>query len=157
MTPDALLDKLERLNVKVTINGDKLRLEAPAGVLTPEMKEAIRQYKPALIALLEAQEAKRLLETQGWVVVYSKAIGEAVLWCRDEKVIIPTRWRGAVKYTLQELQTLTSNPDLTAEGLKRIHKAKKEFDGKILPASPGKRGKAVRRRRQAEKRNRFDN
>ena len=50
MTPDALLDKLERLNVKVTINGDKLRLEAPAGVLTPEMKEAIRQYKPALIA-----------------------------------------------------------------------------------------------------------
>ena len=138
MTPDALLDKLERLNVKVTINGDKLRLEAPKGVLTPEMKEAIRQYKPALIALLEAQEARRLLEVQGWVVVYSKAIGEAVLWCRDEKVIIPTRWRGAVKYTLQELQTLTNNPDLTAEGLKRIHKAKKEFDGKILPASPGK-------------------
>jgi len=140
MTPDALLDKLERLNVKVTINGDKLRLEAPAGVLTPEMKEAIRQYKPALIALLEAQEAKRLLETQGWVVIHSKTLGEDILWCRDEKVIIPTRWRGAVKYTLQELQTLTNNPDLTAEGLKRIHKAKKEFDGKILPASPGKGG-----------------
>jgi hypothetical protein len=138
MTPDALLDKLERLNVKVTINGDKLRLEAPKGVLTPEMKEAIRQYKPALIALLEAQEARRLLEVQGWVVVYSKAIGEAVLWLKHENVVIPTRWRGAVKYTLQELQTLTNNPDLTAEGLKRIHKAKKEFDGKILPASPGK-------------------
>ena len=135
-----LLAELKRLNVKVTINGDKLRLEAPAGVLTPEMKEAIRQQKPALIALLEAEEARRLLEVQGWVVVYSKAIGEAVLWCRDEKVIIPTRWRGAVRYTLRELQTLTNNPDLTAEGLKRIHKAKKEFDGKILPASPGKGG-----------------
>jgi len=152
-----LLAELKRLNVKVTLNGDKLRLDAPKGVLTPELKEVVSQQKPALIALLEAEEARRLLEVQGWVVVYSKAIGEAVLWCRDEKVIIPTRWRGAVKYTLQELQTLTNNPDLTAEGLKRIHKAKKEFDGKILPASPGKRGKAVRRRRQAEKRNRFDN
>lgn len=140
MTPNALLDKLRQLNVKVTLNGDKLRLDAPKGVLTPELKEAVSQQKPALIALLEAQEAKRLLETQGWVVIHSKTLGEDILWCRDEKVIIPTRWRGAVKYTLQELQTLTSNPSLTAEGLKRIHKAKKEFDGKILPASPGKGG-----------------
>lgn len=140
MTPLDLLAELERLNVKLTLAGDKLRLEAPAGVLTPELKETVRRQKPALIALLEAREAKRLLEMQGWVAIYSKTLGEAVLWCRDEKVIIPTRWRDAVKYTLRELQTLTSNPSLNAEGLKRIHKAKKEFDGKILPANPGKGG-----------------
>ncbi len=140
MTPLDLLAELERRNVKLTLAGDKLRLDAPAGVLTPELKDAVRRQKPALIALLEAREAKRLLETQGWVAIYSKTLGETVLWCRDEKVIIPTRWRGAVKYTLQELQTLTSNPSLNAEGLKRIHKAKKEFDGKILPANPGKGG-----------------
>ena len=77
--PYALLDKLRQLNVKVTLNGDKLRLEAPKGVLTPEMKEAIRQYKPALIALLEAEEARRLLETQGWVAVRSKVLGETIM------------------------------------------------------------------------------
>ena len=50
MTLLGLLVELKRLNVKLSLAGDKLRLEAPAGVLTPEMKEAIRQYKPALIA-----------------------------------------------------------------------------------------------------------
>lgn len=140
MTPLDLLAELERRNVKLTLAGNKLRLEAPAGVLTPELKETVRRQKPTLIALLEVQEAKRLLETQGWVVIHSKTLGETVLWCRDEKVIIPARWRDAVKYTLRELQTLTGNPSLNAEGLKRIHKAKKEFDGKILPANPGKGG-----------------
>lgn len=133
MTPLDLLAELERRNVKLTLSGDKLRLNAPAGVLTPELKEAVRRQKPALIALLEAQEAKRLLQERGWVAIYSKTLGEDILWCRDEKVIIPTRWRGAVRYTLAELQTLTSNPSLNAEGLKRIHKAKKEFQGKVIP------------------------
>lgn len=140
MTPEALLTELEQRGVKVSLTGDKIRFEAPVGVLTPELKETVRRQKPALIALLEAREAKRLLEMQGWVVIHSKTLGEDILWCKDEKIIIPTRWRGAVKYTLRELQTLTSNPSLNAEGLKRIHKAKKEFDGKILPANPGKGG-----------------
>jgi len=55
MTPAELLAKLERLNVKVSLAGDKLRLEAPAGVLTPELKEALRQHKAALIALLSGR------------------------------------------------------------------------------------------------------
>jgi len=55
MTPIDLLAELERLNVKVSLAGDKLRLEAPAGVLTPELKEALRQHKAALIALLSGR------------------------------------------------------------------------------------------------------
>ena len=35
-----LLAELEERNVKVFLAGDKLRLEAPAGVLTPELREA---------------------------------------------------------------------------------------------------------------------
>ena len=60
MTPAELLAKLERLNVKVSLAGDKLRLEAPAGVLTPELKEALRQHKAALMALLSGQPVEVL-------------------------------------------------------------------------------------------------
>lgn len=52
MTPAALITELERRNVKVSLAGDKLRLEAPAGVLTPALKEAIAKHKPELIAIL---------------------------------------------------------------------------------------------------------
>ncbi|HOK32545.1 MAG TPA: hypothetical protein PKX69_10730, partial [Limnochordia bacterium] len=33
--------------------GDKLRIDAPAGALTPDLKEALRQHKPALVALFK--------------------------------------------------------------------------------------------------------
>ena len=46
------LAKLERLNVKLSLAGYRLRLEAPAGVLTPALKEAIAKHKVVLVALL---------------------------------------------------------------------------------------------------------
>lgn len=52
MTAAGLLVELERLGVKVSINGDKLRLQALAGVITRELKEAVLKHKPELIAIL---------------------------------------------------------------------------------------------------------
>jgi hypothetical protein len=49
MTPQALLAELERLNVKIFLAGDKLRINAPAGVLTPAHKEAITKHKDELV------------------------------------------------------------------------------------------------------------
>ena len=60
MTPLDLLAELERRNVKVSLAGDKLRLEAPAGVLTPDMKEALVKHKPALMSLLSGQPVEVL-------------------------------------------------------------------------------------------------
>lgn len=56
MTPAELLAELERLNVKVTLAGDKLCFEAPAGVLSPELKETIAQHKQSLIEELQKRE-----------------------------------------------------------------------------------------------------
>lgn len=56
MTPEALLAELKRRNVTATLAGDKIRLEAPAGALTPELKDALRQYKPELLARLQVHE-----------------------------------------------------------------------------------------------------
>jgi hypothetical protein len=63
-----LLAELKRLNVKLSLAGDKLRLEAPAGVLTPELKEALRQHKAALKALLLGQPVEVLF----WPGIKSK-------------------------------------------------------------------------------------
>ncbi len=53
MTPTNLLTELERRNVKVSLAGDKLRVEAPAGVLTPDLKEVLIKHKPLIMVLLK--------------------------------------------------------------------------------------------------------
>jgi hypothetical protein len=68
MTLLGLLVELEERNVKVFLAGDKLRLEAPAGVLTPDMKEVLRQHKPALMSLFSGQPVEVLF----WPGVKSK-------------------------------------------------------------------------------------
>jgi len=68
MTPLDLLAELKRLKVKVSLAGDRLRLDAPAGVLTPELKGAVQQHKPALMALLSCQP----VEVVFWPGVKSK-------------------------------------------------------------------------------------
>jgi len=63
-----LLAELKRLNVKLSLAGDKLRLEAPAGVLTPDLKKAIQQRKSALTALFSGQPVEMVF----WPGVTSK-------------------------------------------------------------------------------------
>lgn len=65
MTPETLLAELDRLNVTLTLAGDKLHVEAPAGVLTPELKDALLQHKPALVALLREREATTVVNNRG--------------------------------------------------------------------------------------------
>jgi len=67
MTLPGLLAALRQLDVKVTLAGEKLRFDAPAGALTPELKQAIRQHKPNLMLLLSGQPA----EVFFWPGVYS--------------------------------------------------------------------------------------
>ncbi len=60
MTLLGLLAILNRLNVKLLLVGGKLRLEAPAGVLTRELQESLQQYKAALKSLLSGQPVEVL-------------------------------------------------------------------------------------------------
>jgi len=132
MTPAELLAKLERLNVKVSLAGDKLRLEAPAGALTPELKEIIRQQKYALIAFLKTKAKPQLQEIpSNWslIKIYSRVLGEHVYFARDKKAA--AKVKDAVIYTLPELRQLVlTNTD--AEQLRRVHKAKKLFGGELV-------------------------
>ena len=48
-----LLNYLEGFNVKLSVNGTKLKCNAPEGVLTPSLKSEILEHKADLIAILQ--------------------------------------------------------------------------------------------------------
>jgi hypothetical protein len=52
MTPEVFLTHLLRRGSMVQIVGEKLRVDAPYGVLSPEIKETLATHKPALLRLL---------------------------------------------------------------------------------------------------------
>lgn len=59
MTAERLLAVLCSHGVSVTVNADRLRLEAPRGVLTPSIREALSTHKADLLRLLPAVEEYR--------------------------------------------------------------------------------------------------
>jgi len=58
MTPLALLETLHKKGVSLAIQGDRLRVDAPAGTLTPELRDALSQYKTSLMTLLSKRRGE---------------------------------------------------------------------------------------------------
>ena len=54
MTATALLDDLRTRGVHLAVKGEHLAVDAPKGALTDALRQAIRQHKSALLALLTA-------------------------------------------------------------------------------------------------------
>lgn len=49
MSAQAALDWLRRHSARLSIDDQELRFEAPAGLMTPELRERLRELKPALV------------------------------------------------------------------------------------------------------------
>ena len=107
---------------KLAADGDKLRMFLPVDC-RPELKEAIRQHKPALLELLRLD----------FLVVRSDALKATVLWTPDkatkEALAAAGADRGSI-YTADELRQLV-NQRVTASELPGIHAAKSRFSGKV--------------------------
>jgi thioesterase domain-containing protein len=71
VTAADLLAELRKLDVHVVLDGDRLRLNAPVGVLTDEHKRDLAQRKPEVIAFL--REAQRLAAQQRAIVPLESA------------------------------------------------------------------------------------
>ncbi|MGH9361541.1 MAG: hypothetical protein ACRD2T_06450, partial [Thermoanaerobaculia bacterium] len=57
--PTDLLDRLRALDVRLWVEEDRLRFRSPPGVLTDDLKAAMRAHKAAILAFLRgAQELK---------------------------------------------------------------------------------------------------
>ena len=52
MTAEDLIQALDAGGARILAVGDKLRIEAPKGVLTEEIRRLLVQYKPEVLALL---------------------------------------------------------------------------------------------------------
>ncbi|MCV7435326.1 thioesterase domain-containing protein [Mycolicibacterium bacteremicum] len=66
MTTADLLEELRKLDVRIALDGDRLRLNAPVGALTDEHKRDLATRKPEVIAFL--REAQRLVSQQCAIV-----------------------------------------------------------------------------------------
>lgn len=73
MTTADLLAELRKLDVRIRLDGDRLRLDAPVGVLTDEQKRTLTQRKAEVVAFL--REANRLAAQQR-AIVPLHAVGE---------------------------------------------------------------------------------
>ena len=56
MSPQSFLAKLERSGVVVKVTGDRLRVEAPRGVLTEALRARLAECKPELIVAMAGGE-----------------------------------------------------------------------------------------------------
>ena len=52
-----LLEQLSELGVKLQLDGEDLRVTAPQGVLTAELRQALREHKASLVEALRAKKA----------------------------------------------------------------------------------------------------
>jgi thioesterase domain-containing protein len=56
MVPPSFLAELRSRDIQVRAEGDRLQLDAPAGALTPELREQLRQRKDEILEFLRAAE-----------------------------------------------------------------------------------------------------
>ena len=47
-----LIEHLTELDVVLAVNGNRLDIDAPTGVVTPDLMAAIKQHKPTIIDML---------------------------------------------------------------------------------------------------------
>ncbi len=52
MSPQELIEDLKQRGVRLTALGSRLRVRAPAGSVTPQLREALTANKPALLEML---------------------------------------------------------------------------------------------------------
>ncbi len=56
MSADELLIELKARGVSLEVDGDRLRVDAPKGAVTPELREALAAHKAEVLALLTITE-----------------------------------------------------------------------------------------------------
>lgn len=66
MTAPDLVDHLISMNVVVTVNRDRLEIDAPAGVISTEQREAIVEHKAMIMEMLAGPPESSV--RQRWVI-----------------------------------------------------------------------------------------
>ena len=121
-TPVDVLLAVAGIGGRLGVADYRLRMLLPADC-PPELKDAIRQHKSALLELLRLQ----------FLVVRSDTLNATVFWTSDEATKESLAGAGADSgsiYTASELEQLVHRR-VTVRELPLLHAAKKRFNGKL--------------------------
>jgi len=107
-----LLDVLRRKDINIRVDGDQLRLDAPEGVLTPELREQVRERKQEVLAFLRQAQQEKATPVDAPLVRASRdepiplSFGQQRLWFLQQMEPRSTA------YNLQSRLTLAGERDL---------------------------------------------
>ena len=94
MNASAILQTIRARGGQVTLEGDNIRVCKTSGVLTDELRQAIRAEKAALLTILAAEQQRAQMPVQGddlvAVKVWSEVLEEAVWVVANVCLSIPT-------------------------------------------------------------------
>ena len=105
LTVSALVDELARRNIQVSADGERLHLDGPAGSLTPELRERLREHKAGLLTHLRNPDADE--RPVNLAVELEQAIRQAQSWRELETA-------------LERTQTAYKAGDLDTEAVERL-------------------------------------
>lgn len=138
-----LIETLNKQNVRLLVDKGELKVIAPVGILTDDLKTALREHKSEIVRVLrvddiplplpeslqrtiQKEEAVRLYRERGWVQIHSGYLGASIYLVKSESVKTPDA--GILRYTENEVLALAGlNPD----EIKTMHKVKAVFGGNI--------------------------
>lgn len=63
-TPEALLTRLDQLDIKLWLDGERLRYSAPTGALAPDLRAQLQEHKSTLMALLSGGRTESVPRTE---------------------------------------------------------------------------------------------
>ena len=130
MTALEVLSEARERGLVLSARGDQLAV-APNRLLSPDFSAKLREFKPALLPLLQTKGTT-------WIEVHSERLGEDLLFCADEDTKTTLIEAGAEPwsvYTRAELQTLVAKnrvAPLSEDDLKKVHTLKRAFNAKIV-------------------------
>jgi amino acid adenylation domain-containing protein len=75
-----LLEKLNQLNIKLSLNGSDLNLQAPKGAVTPDILKEIKEHKNEIITFLENFSSKRKIQKTEEKEFYPLSSAQKRLW-----------------------------------------------------------------------------
>lgn len=137
----SLLRELRRKGAVVTLHGDRVRVGAPEGAITPEEREALRATKADVVFFLTQEQhflAMSLSQFEGQTAALEVYVPwlPLTLWFvpRVEQVTVLVREgiaRGRI-WTAGELVDLASIPGLTRQDIVSIARVKAAFGAEIV-------------------------
>jgi hypothetical protein len=112
MNATAILQTIRQRGGQVTLEGDNIRVCKASGVLTDELRQAIRAEKAALLTILATEQQRAQMPLQGddlvALKVWSEILEEALWVVADDVPLDPYLANGRV-YTHHEVRVLVEH------------------------------------------------